>query len=179
MAIELKKVTQANQTLKVIASSDTAIDWDAMEDKEAPEGRAEHLPELTPTECKKAAYMDGHDTASLKFKDGDKPTLFIFKHPHRQDVATSMRSLYSKIYNPMNNKNLGVELFKEVFDGAFIGTEDGFDGPLSQVPRDKTRKISADYLQALNDADVFDELALSFIDCANAKKKKDPDSIKK
>lgn len=163
MAIELKARTSSAQVLKVVSVLDNAIDW-----RESFAELGEDVDE------KKERYLEEHNLEDLKFLPDGKPTLFVFKHPNRADVAKRVRQAYAKVISQEKS-----ELFTEVFNTAFIGTEDGFDGaPLEQAER-RDNKITERYYQMLMDAGVLEELARVFLKIVNQEKKGTEVKVKK
>jgi hypothetical protein len=117
-------------------------------------------PALKGIELKKAKYQTEHDLTKLKFKDGDEPTLFVFHHPHRVDVAQRVRELAGDMRD--TKKKTDRDMLTAVFNNFFAGIEEGFKGERQAAPRVNGR-LSVDYLQGLEDAEVFIELNAAFM----------------
>lgn len=164
MAIELKKVTDKTQTVKIVSSKDAAIDWDAT------------YPEIDDYDKKEEKYSKNHKTSELTFLENAKPTLFVFKHPKRAEIAREIRKIYSHSFRA-NKKNQD-DVFTEIFQTTFLGTEEGFESKLDHVPK-IDGLIPDDYFQALEDAEVFQELSLAYIDVINDTRGKKNDNSKK
>lgn len=167
MAVKLKKTTQADQLLKLISLTDTAIDWgksythvEDSEDEDWQQRKVEHV--VSP------------DLSKLSFKDGEAPTLFVFKHPRRVDVRRELRAAYAK---QMQGKSQ--DIFSEVWELAFIGTEEGLDGvKLDTAPR-RGGKLTTEYCQALEDAGVLPEMANALLNYARSSVDDDETVLKK
>lgn len=144
MGVKIVKTTDAKQKLKLISITDSAIDWDEMYLDQAFETKQE----------KEDFYRKDYKIQDLKFLDGDTPTLFVFEHPKRQDIASRIRDFFAKQERGRNES----DMHTEVFNAAYIGTEEGIDGAVSPAPR-RDGKITNDHLQALQDSNVFNELA--------------------
>lgn len=192
MGIKLEKVTDGKKTLKIISVLDSAIDWEASyadpEDLEEETSKEEknnnnnELPDVivadhenVPLEKqKKDHYSRHHDESKLRFKKDDLPTLFVFAHPHRVDVARKMRELASNMYaDTQKGKKEKVErdMFTAVFHHFYLGTEQGFSGEREPVQRINGR-ITDDVIQALEDAEVFIELNSAFMRVYNQDRSK-------
>ncbi len=151
MAIKLNKVTASNQLLKLVSVTDDAIDWD------------QSFPDISSIEKKKAHYHRTLRAQELVIKDGEQVTVFVFKHPKRVDVSKDIRNLYARMQNQVKNS----DLLTEVWEKAFVGTQEGFadESQLTQPPK-VDGEISESYTQALLDAGVFGELAFLFLAAA-------------
>ncbi len=137
----------------VDGGTDDAIDWDASYEGEGLEGMR-----------KKSRYRTEHDQAKLTYKEGARPTLFVFRHPRRVDSSRSLRKTFTSVLRGSGDK----ELFTEVWQENFIGTQEGHEAVLLNAPRPGDEELLSDkYLQALEDAEVFDELAQAFVMVAN------------
>lgn len=151
MAVQLVRKTSSDMLFKVISVTDDAIDWDKTYADEGDIGE------------RQARHLKEHDTAALVFKDGAQPTMFVFDHPNRVDTAQKLRQVYARA----TNGKADADLFTEVYQKAFKGTEEGLDGgDMAAAPR-RGGDLTKDFLQMLLDADVFDELALAFLAAAN------------
>lgn len=149
MAVKIQKKTESSQLLKLISVTDDAIDWSKS-----------YADEDASDDDKKLRYAKEHDLQALVFADGAAPTLFVFEHPHRVDVGRKIRGLYTK---SLTGQGVGVDLWTEIWDKAYLGTEEGLDGaPRDQPPRRDGRMTDA-YFQALEDSGIFAELALAFL----------------
>lgn len=191
MAVSLEKKTDKKMMLKIISSTDTAIDWNESypspedlqeEDVESSKDSSE-LPviveqkEMSLVEKKKDHYSRHHDDTKLSFKKDDSPTLFVFQHPHRADVARRMREIASGMYaDSQRNKKAKVEsdMFTAVFQNFFVGTEQGIGAKLEDAPRINGR-LSDEYIQSLEDAEVFIELNAAFMRVYNQDRSKSRD----
>lgn len=147
MAVKLERKTPRDKLLKVVSSTDSAIDWE----KSFPGA------ELT-EKGKRDEYDERHELDKLVFKDGDHPTVFVFDHPARADVCESLRGAFAAQASGRG----GSDLYNAVFNDAFLGTQEGFDGVMNK-PLKRNGKLTPEYLQALLDAGVFEELATTFI----------------
>lgn len=165
MAIKVQKRTNNALLLKLVSVDDSAIDWEqsCLDGGDNEDDRRE-------------SYGKDHRISRLKFKEGeDSPTIFVFEHPNRVDVARKLRGLYTK----QIAGNGDTDLFTEVWDRTFIGTEDGLDGAaMVCVPR-RNGRITDDSFQALEDSGVFGELAGAYLQVANADRAADSEAAKK
>ena len=191
MAAKLAKTTEKKKALKLISVTDSAIDWDSsyaepgdLEDDDADDSAdadsdLPHVDEATESlsliEMKKAHYKKSHCTDKLKFKTNDLPTQFVFGHPHRVDVARKVREIGSAIYaaEQRGQKNKAdKDMFTAVFHHFFLGTEEGFSGDRVPPPR-IGGKVTDEYLQGLEDAEVFVELNVAFMRIHNVDRNKE------
>lgn len=189
MAVILQKTTDSKKLLKIISVTDSAIDWDAsypnpedLQDDEEDNDSKEitELPDFIeannePLEKrKKDHFSKHHDESKLKFKQDDAPTLFIFQHPHRVDVARKMRELASEMYaDSQKGKKSKVDkdMFTAVFYNFYVGMEQGFGGVLEK-PNKINGRITDDTIQGLEDAEVFIELNAAFMRIYNEDRSK-------
>jgi len=191
MAVKLEKTTDIKKTLKIISVIDSAIDWDEsypnpedLQDEDEIEERKQHnvneLPvvvekvEMSLEKQKKDHYAKHHDETKLRFKKDDEPSLFVFAHPHRVDVARKMREIASNIYaDTQRNKKDKVErdMFTSVFHHFYLGSEQGFGGTREVAVRVNGR-MSDDAIQALEDAEIFIELNSAFMRVYNQDRNK-------
>lgn len=182
MSIKLEKTTNGTKTLKIISVVDSAIDWDESypnpedlqdELEEEKQHDVNELPnintsdsvELSLEKRKKAHYERHHDESKLRFKQDDAPTLFVFAHPHRVDVARKMREIAANMYaDTQRGKKDKVDrdMFTAVFHHFYLGTEQGFGGTREVAQRINGR-MTDDLIQALEDAEVFIELNSAFM----------------
>lgn len=158
MATEIKRTTDPKRLLKLVPMVDDAIDWelsypDVVDPVEGDDGK----PSLT--EARKIAHVQQCDLTQLRFIEGRVPTLFVFKHPHRVDVARELRQLVYQLPAAVKGGNAKpLDAIAETWQIAFIGTEEGLDGgALSEAPRRGSR-LPDDYIQALTDSGVFEAL---------------------
>jgi len=187
MAIQLTKKTDSKSLLKIISVTDSAIDWDAsyaepgdLED-DTPTAKQDDLPEvseensLSLEDQKKRRYSRDHDTTKLKFKQDDLPTQFVFNHPHRVDVARKIREISGQIYAAQSagkNAKADKDMFTLVFHNFYMGLEQGFGNQREAAPRINGR-VTDEYLQTLEDAEVFMELNRAFMTVYNEDRSKD------
>lgn len=181
MAIKLTKATDAKKVLKVIPSGDSAIDWDAsysepgdLEDDDDDDKAVDDstLPDvqdvdsgLSLTERKQRKYRREHDLTKLRFKQDDLPTQFVLAHPHRVDVARKVRELSGQIYTAQaggRNAKAERDMFTSIFHNFYLGKEEGFSGEREPAPRANGR-VTDEYLQMLEDAEVFMEINNAFM----------------
>lgn len=163
MAVNLAKKTSADQLTLIISVIDSAIDWD----------RSLLATSAQTIEEKKKYYSRVHDARTLVFKEGEIPTVFVFKHSKRVDVKKSVRLVASRM-SGVGRSTEDVDLLEEVFQKCFEGTREGLDGKQNQAPR-VNGTITQEYLQALADAeddeghahDLFDELAAAYLATIN------------
>lgn len=162
MAVKLVKSTAKEQQLKLVSVRDDAIDWYAT------------YPEMGPdVKSKKKRYEKERDVTVLRWEEGKKPTLFVFHHPKRAEIARRMRITYTRTLSD----SAKAEIFTEIFNEAFIGTQEGFEGKMDAAPRIDD-KITEDYYQALEDAGVLTEIAGAFLAVVN-RQGDDVDTTKK
>src|SRR4051812_28127756 len=104
MAIDLSRKTLVTDNFKYIATADPAIDWDAT------------YPEMmSNTEAKKDRYRREFDLLALVMRAGQKPTLFVWKHPKRADVQKEFRVIWTRAMS----LRVREDTFTEVFNFAF------------------------------------------------------------
>ena len=164
MAIKLNRVTASNQLLKLVSVTDEGIDWD------------KSFPNIAGLEKKKAHYHKTLRAKELVAKDGEEITVFIFKHPKRVDVSKEIRGLYARMQNQVKE----TDLLTEVWEKAFVGTQEGFsDEAQLTCPPKIDGEITEEYIQALQDAKVFGEIALLFLSAATTDSSGDLDTAKK
>jgi hypothetical protein len=167
MAIDLKKRTSANMTLRIVSVHDSAIDWNgsyanqdiAREDDESVE------------EAKKRMYRESHDDAMLAWNDqppygGDEPTVFVFRHPRIAEVREAIQGKLLNLQGVGGKQSDPGRIAREVLNAAFIGTAAGIGGEVSEAIRQKNR-LPEDYIQALIDASVLDELSGAVLSAMN------------
>lgn len=192
MAVKIQKTTDQKKVLKIISVTDSAIDWDEsypnagdLEDDDADEEDEKleddsalptvaEVVSLDPVEQKKAHYRKHHDESKLKFKADDKPTLFVFGHPHRADVSRKMRELAGSMYandRRGNKEKVDRDMFTAVFHHFYLGMEQGFEGQRELVARVNGR-LTDETLQGLEDSDVFIELNSAFMRTYNQDRSK-------
>lgn len=147
MAINLKAKIDKAQTISLVSIHDDAIDW------------SQTFPGIEPEE-KRKAFKECLDLGQICF--AGTPTLFVFAHPRRVDIATEMRKVYSAIYSNNGDLKNRPDLLSEIWHIAFRGTREGEKGEQKAAPR-VDGKIAQDFMQGLEDADVMDELALKFL----------------
>jgi len=164
MSVKIERKTALDKLFKCISVTDSAINWE----------KSYSDLQLT-DDKKKERYVKSHSLDSISFIAEDKPTVFVFKHPHRAEIKKEVRSLYTKI---SEDKKESIDLFSEVIHLAFLGTQDGLDGALVEVPRGLENKITDDYIQAIEDADILIEIAMALVK-AGDNKKDDGISLKK
>jgi len=188
MAIKLAAKTEAGQLLKLVMSTDSAIDWEKtypnFEEELAEEAPDEYDDEeaetLTLTERKIEHYKKSHDATKLVFKEAgegeeiDEPTFFVFKHPSRAEVARTLRAMYSKMFG---GKKGGGDMYTETFHLTYLGTQEGIHGAIEDAPR-VGGKITNKYFQMLEDANVIEEIGTAYMKVLN-KKTEDADKRKK
>jgi hypothetical protein len=132
MAIVLKATTQKDQRLALVCSSDDAIDL---------------------TKCDVAEFIScGNDNEKLTFIEGKEPTVFWFAHPKRLD---SKRILADIMLENGGVFKLGTALEK-IWHTLFEGISEGFLGKVQK------QKVDSEFIQALHDAGVFQELGNAF-----------------
>lgn len=151
MAIKLQRKTNNTQLLKLVSVLDDAIDW------EKTYGDESSLPR------KRSRYLKEHKISDLVFAEGVQPTLFVFEHPCRVDVARKIRHLYTKQMTARDQS----DIFTEVWDKSFLGTEEGLDGSAREEPARRDSHITDGYFQTLEDSGVFEELAAAVLEVAN------------
>ncbi len=139
MAIVLKATTQKDQRLALVCSNDSAID---------------------PTKCDLAEFIgSGNDATKLAYLDGQEPTIFWFAHPKRLD---SKRILADIMLENGGSLKLGSALEK-IWYQLFEGLSEGFLGKVQK------QKVDHEFIQALHDAGVFQELGNAFFLRSNEK----------
>jgi hypothetical protein len=168
MAIQIKKVTGSDKLLKIISVLDSAIDWD----KSFSQGNDDYT-----LEDKQKLYEKDHEISRLVFlteidhvtgQTVDlKPTMFIFNHPLKVEISRKIRSVWS------NNLARGVsgksDLFTDIFNVAYMGTEEGLDGGILELAPRRDGVITDAYMQGLEDSGVFEELSTAIISVINKK----------
>jgi hypothetical protein len=192
MAVKIEKTTDSKKLLKIISVTDSAIDWDMsypdpedlQDDEESNDSKdITDLPEFVevidvPLEKrKKDHFSKHHDESKLRFKEDDAPTLFVFQHPHRVDVARKMRELASEMYTDAQKgrkTKVDKDMFTSVFHNFYVGMEQGFGGTLEK-PNKINGRITDDTIQALEDAEVFIELNAAFMRVYNEDRSKKKD----
>jgi len=193
MSVKMQQTTDQKKLLRLITVVDSAIDWDAsypdpmdlQEDEESEMlDDVSSLPKikevkagLTPTEEKKEHYKKHHDETKLKYKGDDAPTVFVFSHPHRADVARKMREIASGIYSDSQRgkkDKAETDMFTAVFNHFFVGVEEGFGADLVRVKRINGR-VTDELIQSLEDAEVFLELNSAFMSVYNEDRTKKKD----
>lgn len=151
MGIKIEKTTNASLQLKLISVKDSAIDW------------AASYPDEAELAQKKAVYQNEYDLQKLVFVEGEKPTLFVFRHPKRVDVSRKIRGIFSQQINGQAQQ----DLFTEIWNTSFVGTEEGLDGGALVEADRRGNRITDNFFQALEDSGVFEELAAAFCRIAN------------
>lgn len=151
MAVKLERKTQDKQLLKLVSVIDDAIDWDAM------------YPDETSDERKKVRYKDSYDIQELKFVEGKQPSLFVFQHPHRVEIARKIRHIVSaQIQGKVTS-----DMHTELWDIAYLGLQDGMDGAEREEPPRRDGHITDGFFQTLEDSGVFLELGTAFLSLAH------------
>lgn len=162
MAITIKKRTDSKQQIKFISQQDDAINW---ADSYADEGDEA---------AKRNRHITDPDLIQLRFHADKQPTLFVFHHPFRVDIARGVRNIVT-----MAARGKSSDLYTECYNVGFVGTEEGLDGgKLDSAPR-RNGKIPDDFFQALEDSGVFEEMALNFIREANREKSANAEDMAK
>jgi hypothetical protein len=147
MAVKLERTTNANERLSLISVLDDAIDWD------------QTYPDELSVHRKQSRYEQSREIKDLVFKEDVQPTIFVFDHPNRLDVRRKIRSAFARQAKAADQS----DLFTEVWEKAFVGTQEGLDSKeIEPAPR-RNGQITDAYYQALEDADVFVELATVFV----------------
>ena len=157
MATSIKPTTNPGEVLSIIPVVDDAIDW------------AASFPDLADEEMKRKRYSEDHDMSVLVFVQGSKPTIFQFAHPARADISTEVRKLYTRFGSGSGN---APDLFREVFNLAYQGKREGLDGEREPAPK-HNGEIVTQYFQGIEDAGIFQELSLAFIEAYRRSMRKD------
>lgn len=154
MAIKLEKKTVSDKLYKVVSVLDDAIDWD----KSYPDDLDSTVEE------KKAMYRRYHELSKLVFLEDGKPTLFVFKHPSRVDISKKVRAVYTNQLSQAGNTQ---DLFTEIFNICFIGTEEGLDGGVLTEAERRGGVITNGYMQGMEDSGAFEEIAACLLNVIN------------
>lgn len=165
MAIKIHAITQNKQLLKMVSVLDDAIDWEATYPDESSQPR------------KESRYKSERNVNDLTFKEGESPTVFVFEHPDRVDVARKVRGLYQRGISSAGSKDQN-DIWTEVWDKTFLGTQEGFEGKL-EAPTRRGDHITDGYFQGVEDAGVFEEFAGAFLDIGGKNKAAERAAAKK
>ena len=170
MAIKLERKTPNAKQLKLVSVFDDAIDWDR--------SCLDEVPSIVPTDAdgnpspgfqaddksmeearnrRRLAYLKSHKLDTLVFLPDTTPTVFVFDHPHRVDVSSKVRVIQTAL------QKRDADIITDVWQGCFLGTEEGLDGaPLVMATR-RDGRLTADIVQALEDQGVFEELGTAYM----------------
>lgn len=174
MSVSLTKKTSADSIVKLVSVVDSAIDWEKSYEHVAPPKMEpakdlsqekleefENIKAAQHIELKKARFIETHEISSLQFLEGERPTVFHFKHPKRVDVQSKVRSFAAKNQMAMQAGNeMDLDALTEILHICYLGMSDGFDKEMEHVSREKGR-ITVDVLQAFEDNEILLELAVA------------------
>jgi hypothetical protein len=174
MAVKLQKITSRDALLNVVSVLDSAIDWEASyPSHEDVEMLGQEYPDMELVEAKREHYSKTHDLSKIMFSSKDIPTVFVFEHPHRADVSRAMREIATGVHFDSSKTKMSKsdkDTFSQIFHRFYVGAREGFSiekmAPLQRI----NGRLSEDTVQEIEDANVFIELNVAFLNVYNAKR---------
>lgn len=158
MAISLESKIKKEQVFKTVSVKDSAIDWEKSDiDISEIEDADDEI------EAKKQAFVKERDCTKLCYKEDDKPTIFVFKHPKSLESSKIIADIQLKVAGLGAKKGKGnspSDLWYELIDALLLGTAENFIDDYSNIMRDKnTKKVSNEIMAALAEQNIVAELA--------------------
>lgn len=155
MATKIQATTKRDAILELVPVCDDAIDTEK-------------------TDMEK--YGETHDLSLLVFKPDCRPTVFYFSHPKKIENKEKLNTVFMGIRGLGKEQDAG-KLMRNVWNVGFLGTSEGFGEMRVDPMRNDRGALNEEYIQALVDCNVFDELAGAFL--AKMNEKTDSSELKK
>lgn len=155
MAVKLTSA-QISEYVKLISTSDSAIDWLASYTniEREPGETDEDL-----IERRKRYHTDTRDYSQLVFVANDHPTVFVFRNPATLEAQKIITNLQLSVAG-IGKKTEPSALWFDLFDELLVGVADDMLSDPRPLPRNRnTKRLEKDVVEALAAQGVIAELA--------------------